>query len=459
MECGQARVIVGASRYYYAMSHSPGFASAEDGNAVLAELSAGADTVIHGEFAKLLDDDFLTLGRELETLARLVWAAQVAWTDEADQRGMAAARSCSSTATLLREVLRIPARDASARLRAARAIHAQDLPSGGETPPVMPVLGAAVSAGLIDRDAAATIIGTVTRIRPKVDEETRAEAEQALVTHALDVNPDQFRRVAHHLEEALDPDGTLDERDPSTKIEFTIGSRSAATGLTSINGRLDDLSVEMLRTAIEGLAAPRPETDGVKDQRPAATRRAQALVEIVNLALTHADLPTHSGERPHVTVTLHWDVLRRQLGSAVTGGGATLTPAVTRRLLCDATVIPAVLSGEGEVLDVGRSARTFPRAIRRAITLRDRGCAFPGCDRPPAWTDVHHIEWWMRDLGDTSYRNGCLLCPYHHTEIHRNEWRIRVSGDGFPDFIPPRWIDPEQRPRRNTVHDLVPPLE
>ena len=292
-----------------------------------------------------------------------------------------------------------------------------------------------------------------------MDADTRAEAEQALVAHALDLNPDQFRRVAQHLAEALDPDGTLDDRDPSSKIEFTIGARSAATGLTSINGKLDDLSVEVLRTAIDGLAAPRPEADGVKDARPAATRRAQALVEVVNLAMTHATLPTHSGERPHVTVTLHWDVLRRQIGPAVTAGGTTLTPAEARRLLCDATVIPAVLSGDGEVLDVGRSARTFPRAIRRAITLRDRGCAFPGCDRPPAFTDVHHIEWWVRDLGDTSYRNGCLLCQYHHSEIHKNEWRIRTATDGSPEFVPPEWMDPLRAPRRNAVHDAIPRLE
>lgn len=441
------------------MFEGTGFATAEDGNAVLVKARANTEQLIHGEFAKLLDDDFFAIGRGIEQLSRLVWAAQVAWTDEADQRGLAAARSCSSTKALLQEALRIPAREASARVRAARTIHAQDLPSGGETPAALPVLGAAVTGGLIDRDATATIIGTLHRLPPAVDPDTRAEAEQALVAHALDLNPDQFRRVAQHLAEALDPDGTLDDQDPRSKIEFTIGARSASTGLTSINGKLDDLSVEVLRTAIEGLAAPRPEADGVKDPRPAATRRAQALVEVLNLAITHATLPSHSGERPHVTVTLHWDVLRRQIGTAVTAGGTTLTPATTRRLLCDATVIPAVLSGDGEVLDVGRSARTFPRAVRRAIALRDRGCAFPGCDRPPAFTDVHHIEWWVRDLGDTSYRNGCLLCHYHHSEIHKNEWRIRTAADGSPEFIPPAWIDPAQSPRRNMVHHVSPAPE
>ena len=158
------------------MSESAGFVPAEDGSAVLAQMHASASALVHGEFTKLLDDDFFTIGRELETLARLVWAAQVAWTDEADQRGMAAARSCSSTRALLQQALLIPAREAAARVHAARSIHAQDLPSGGETPPELPVLGAAVTAGLIDRDAAHTIIGTVKRLPPAVDAETRADA-------------------------------------------------------------------------------------------------------------------------------------------------------------------------------------------------------------------------------------------------------------------------------------------
>jgi hypothetical protein len=148
------------------MFESTGFATAEDGHAVLAEVRAGAEQLIHGKFAKILDDDFFALGRGIEQLARLVWAAQVAWTDEADQRGLAAARSCSSTKSLLQAALHIPARDASDRVRAARAIHAQDQPSGGVTPAMLPVLAAAVTGGLMDRDAAATVIGTMHRLPP-----------------------------------------------------------------------------------------------------------------------------------------------------------------------------------------------------------------------------------------------------------------------------------------------------
>ena len=70
---------------------------------------------------------------------------------------------------------------------------------------------------------------------------------------------------------------------------------------------------------------------------------------------------------------------------------------------------------------------------------------------------AHHINFWERDFGPTSYQNGCLLCPFHHTEIHKEEWVIRTAADGIPELIPPKWIDPQQRPRRNTLRkfDLV----
>ena len=185
-------------------------------------------------------------------------------------------------------------------------------------------------------------------------------------------------------------------------------------------------------------------------------RRAQALVEVLTRSLTVGDLPAHGGVRPQVMVTLDWRVLQDQIGTATLGSGQTLTPSTVRRLLCDAKIIPAVLGGNGEVLDLGRSARTFNRATRRAITLRDKGCAFPGCDRPPSLCECHHVLWWDRDLGPTSYANGCLLCQYHHSLIHQGEWCIQFAADGTPEFIPPEWLDPTRKLRRNTVHDLTP---
>jgi len=85
--------------------------------------------------------------------------------------------------------------------------------------------------------------------------------------------------------------------------------------------------------------------------------------------------------------------------------------------------------------------------MRRALTARDGGCAFPGCTIPAPWTEAHHITWWENG-GATSIDNGCLLCSFHHHLVHRGHWQIQARG-GIPWFIPPPWTDPEQKPLRN----------
>ena len=152
--------------------------------------------------------------------------------------------------------------------------------------------------------------------------------------------------------------------------------------MTAFKGFLDDLGVEIMSKAIDGLAAPRPAADGTADPRPAKVRRGQALVEVLRRFLDLGFAPTQGGERPHVTVTMDLDALRGKLGTAVLDHGGPITAAQARMLACDAKIIPAVLGSASQVLDVGTAVRLFPHTIRRAITLRDRGCTFPGCDRP-----------------------------------------------------------------------------
>jgi hypothetical protein len=122
-----------------------------------------------------------------------------------------------------------------------------------------------------------------------------------------------------------------------------------------------------------------------------------------------------------------------------------------RRLACDASVIPAVLGTQSEPLDVGRATRTIPPAIRRALTIRDKGCVHPGCTKPPDWCDAHHVRSWL-DGGPTALRNLVLLCGKHHRTVHHTEWKI-VFLQGIPHLIAPPLIDPLQQPRRNTLHD------
>ncbi|MGO1884353.1 MAG: DUF222 domain-containing protein [Citricoccus sp.] len=124
-----------------------------------------------------------------------------------------------------------------------------------------------------------------------------------------------------------------------------------------------------------------------------------------------------------------------------------INPRSIRRLACEADLIPVVLGGSGEVLDVGRSRRLFTPRLRRAITARDGGCTAPGCSIPAPWCEAHHIRPW-EDSGPTSVDNGTLLCSHHHHAVHAGAWSISVR-QGIPWFVPARYLDPARRPRRN----------
>ncbi|MEV6970673.1 DUF222 domain-containing protein [Hamadaea sp. NPDC051192] len=175
------------------------------------------------------------------------------------------------------------------------------------------------------------------------------------------------------------------------------------------------------------------------------------MIEVCQRIMNAGELPDNGGEKPHLTITLPWDALQAKVGAGLLDTGDLLTPETVRRLACDAMIIPAVLGGDGQVLDVGRARRLIDGPLRRALVLRDKGCAFPGCDRPPQWCHGHHVRSWA-DGGDTCLANSVLLCGFHHREIHHGHWEVRMRPDGFPEFLPPAFVDPLRRPVRNTLH-------
>jgi hypothetical protein len=111
--------------------------------------------------------------------------------------------------------------------------------------------------------------------------------------------------------------------------------------------------------------------------------------------------------------------------------------------------VPVLLDDAGIPVKLGRSKRLFPPTQRLAFTVRDKGCVFPGCDRPPSWCEAHHIVGWSRG-GGTDLTNGCLLCGYHHRLTHQGDWQVITGADGHPYVIPPDWIDPARQPLRNS---------
>ena len=119
-------------------------------------------------------------------------------------------------------------------------------------------------------------------------------------------------------------------------------------------------------------------------------------------------------------------MLQGLIGSASLALGGPINAEIARRIACDAELIPVVLGARGEPL-VGRASRTVPSAIRRAVLLRDGGCAFPGCAVPARWCDIHHCVHWV-DHGPTSLANCVALCGRHHRLLHHSDWRIDMTG-------------------------------
>lgn len=125
-----------------------------------------------------------------------------------------------------------------------------------------------------------------------------------------------------------------------------------------------------------------------------------------------------------------------------------------RRLCCDADLTPVVLGTASDLLDVGRTARLVTPTLRRALSLRDGGCTFPGCEAPDTRCDAHHITpWWAG--GATTLGNLVLLCAHHHGVVEPprfwsgappDRWQVRIGTGGTPEFLPPARHDAHQTP-------------
>ncbi|MGH3803192.1 MAG: DUF222 domain-containing protein, partial [Pseudonocardiaceae bacterium] len=297
----------------------------------------------------------------------------------------------------------------------------------------------------------AVIRSVLARIPPHLGDEQRAEVEAELARQARTLDAGQLAVLGKRILAYLDQDGRPPADTPETRRRLTFSDRD---GGYELRGWLDREAAEIVRSALSPLAAPRPATDTEVDLRDAAQRDADALVELAARALDAGELPSEGGERPQVVVTVSLAVLQGRIGSASLAFGGPINADVARRIACDAQVIPVMLGARGEPLDVGRASYAVPAAIRRAVVVRDGGCAFPGCSAPARWCDIHHVVHWA-DGGPTSVGNCVALCGRHHRLVHHSAWWIEMTG-GIPEFHPPPWLGgPTRRNPLHTAPDLI----
>ena len=203
-------------------------------------------------------------------------------------------------------------------------------------------------------------------------------------------------------------------------------------GMVGIDVRLDPVAGATVKATIDRLAEQlwRADEGGARTIGLSA-RRADALVELCRRAgVGENDVAKHVG--PTVVVVIDHQTLLGQLAAKPVCeliDGTPLPPATVRRLACEAGILPMVLDGTGQPLDVGRSRRLPTHAQRMALLVRDRSCVFPHCDRPPEWCDVHHLQPWEA-AGRTDVQNLVMLCEHHHHLVHEGGWQLARAPDG-----------------------------
>ncbi|MEU1745859.1 HNH endonuclease signature motif containing protein [Micromonospora arida] len=370
-------------------------------------------------------------------------AVTLALVREIDGRGTARTQGASCTAVWLRERLQLT-------VPAARRLVdlATTLDTGN------PGIRQALADGAISLDQARVITDTVDTVQAAAGPEAADKAVSLLTGWAAQFDPTHLRKLGTRILDHVAPDIADAAARAALEAEARRASRDRhltlseqTDGRLRLTGTLDTETAGLLRAAIDPLTAP----TGPDDQRSPGQRRHDALADLCRLSLRTGELPDSGGDAAQIVVTTGYDVLTRQLGTGTLDIGQQLTAETVRRLACDATILPAVLGGAGQVLDVGRQRRLISGPLRRALVLRDRGCAFPGCDRPPRWCHAHHIHHWA-DGGTTNLTNAVLLCGHHHRHLHHSDWTVQLGRDGHPEFAPPAWLDPEQLPRRNHYH-------
>src|SRR3954447_7763666 len=168
----------------------------------------------------------------------------------------------------------------------------------------------------------------------------------------------RLRAEVAHFRNLACRDGKRPRKLDGLHVSSTFGNR------TVLSGDFGDLEAEILRTALHAYTDP-PSAD---DDRSTSERMAAALMRICNVALAHI----RDDERPsaHVNVVLDWQTLTAgRLGRSDGGFTGPIHLDDVRELLCDCSVSRVVTGPRGEVLDVGRSRRTVPPPMRRALVV------------------------------------------------------------------------------------------
>jgi len=280
-----------------------------------------------------------------------------------------------------------------------------------------------------------------------VDPELLQQASLLLCDEAQTLDPDQLLKRAREVRDELDEAGIAD-REAVLRSRRSIKRIDLRDGMKRIIWDYDPLSAGVIDEVYDRATSPR--RGGVRFVDAEMAERAariaddpctveqlasDAFTELLRQAATlDTDALVGSGT-PTVRVIVPAAALEARVGHGIIeGSGETLGVRTVETLACATGVQPITLDPSGRVLDFGREERLYSRHQRIALSVRDGGCMWPGCDRPPSWTEAHHIDSWSRG-GKTDLDRGILLCRHHHLRLHNEGWAIRLRAGRY-------WLEP-----------------
>ncbi len=276
-----------------------------------------------------------------------------------------------------------------------------------------------------------------------VDTDQRQAAEQHLVDLARDYDAKALAVLGRKLFEVIAPDladayeaKVLTDQEAAAARRVMFSMREDDAGTCHGRFRIPSFHGQALHKMLLALTSPvRHTTTDIDESLPTEVRRGQAFCQLIE-AIPGKSLPKAGGCGATIVVTMTLDQLLADLDAAgvcTLDTGGHLTAAEARRLACQAGIIPAVLSGRSQPLDLGRRRRLHTETQRLAMGLRDRGCTTAGCDRPPAMCHAHHDTPWSQG-GHTDLTTGRLLCGHHHRRIHDPHYAHERLANGQVTF-------------------------
>jgi hypothetical protein len=247
-----------------------------------------------------------------------------------------------------------------------------------------------------NRAQAEVIVQALEALPDDLDPEMLTQAEQRLVGEAGRFGPRQLRILGRRILDVVAPEVAEDherralEREELHAAKVTaLTSRRRGDGTTDLRIRVADLVADRLLTYLHAFTSPRRERGSAPapgDRRPYDQKLGHAFAAFLE-SVDPKRLPLHGGDATTLVVTIDHDRLRDGLGTALVGD-TPITAGQARRLACTANLLPAVLGGDSEILDLGRARRLFSPAQRKAMAIRDRTCRAEGCEIPAAWCEV-----------------------------------------------------------------------